>query len=203
MLQDTFICFIDFEKAFDRVDHQKLMEILEERGVSKREIELLEDMYQKQKGFMKDDTKKMYPIRIGRGVRQGCAISPILFNTYADHAFKGLGKGIGVAIKGEIINRISYADDTALLAGSQQDLNQIIQEMNRIGQDYNIRINCTKTKTMAATKEGNMMVNIMIGSTKIKQVENFTYLGIRIHQNMKHDKDIRLNIEKARMAFLE
>ena len=202
MKKKTYLCFIDFTKAFDRVDHTLLLNILHERGVPEREIELLTEIYSNQEGHMKDDDAKQYPIRIGRGVRQGCVLSPILYNTYADHAFKNISPEIGIEdANGRKQNRITYADDTVLIADNLKDLQTLTQEMVRLGEPYGIDINTTKTKVMVVQREGTEELKLKINGSNIEKVENFTYLGIRINENMKHDKDIRMGIERARIAF--
>ena len=80
-------------------------------------------------------------------------------------------------------------------------MNTLIQEINRIGKRYNIEINSSKTKIMAVTREGKKDLEINVDGNKIQKVENFTYLGTRLNENDKHDKDVRANIEKARVAF--
>ena len=198
MGEETYLCFIDFKKAFDRVDHAKLIEILRERSVPEREVQLLSEMYTRQEGFMKADDRKEYPIEIGRGVRQGCAISPILYNTYADHMMKKAKIGGGIIVDHRIVNRIAYADDTVLVADSMSALNEMISRVIITGKEYGIEINNDKTKVMKVKKKGHDDIKSIHG---FQQVAQFQYLGIPIGENMQHDKDIRAAIEKARAAF--
>ena len=90
--QDTYICFIDFKKAFDRVEHDILIDILNKKAIPANEIRIINKIYENQIGFMKDDSEKQYPIDIERGVRQGCILSPILFSTYVEETFKLVDK---------------------------------------------------------------------------------------------------------------
>jgi len=94
--QDTYICFIDFQKAFDRVEHDILIDILNKKAIPANEIRIIKKMYENQIGFMKDDSEKQYPIDIKRGVRQRCILSSILFNTYAEETFKLMNENLGI-----------------------------------------------------------------------------------------------------------
>ena len=86
--KDTVLCFIDFAKAFDRVEFGLLFKALLNRGVYNREISLLSEIYTRQKAYMKRDTETTQEITVKREVRHGCILSPFLFNTYMDEAFK-------------------------------------------------------------------------------------------------------------------
>ena len=122
--KDTVLCFIDFVKAFDRVDLGLLFKTLQNRGVHNRELSLLSEIYTRQKAYMKGDTEKTQEITIKRGARQGCILSPVLFNTYVDEAFKGLEEE-GVEISSNLnIHHVCYADDTVILAENEEDLNR-------------------------------------------------------------------------------
>ena len=77
--QGIYICVIDFKKAFDRVEHDILIDILNKKATPNNEIRIIKKIYENQIGFMKEDSEKQYPIDIKRGVRQGCILSPILF----------------------------------------------------------------------------------------------------------------------------
>ena len=91
--KDTVLCFIDFAKAFDRVEFGLLFKALLNRGVHNREVSLLSEMYTRQKAYLKRDTEKTQEITIKREVRQGCILSPFLFNTYVDDGFSRFFKG--------------------------------------------------------------------------------------------------------------
>ena len=79
--EELFICFVDFEKAFDRVEWTKLLEILEKIGVDWRR---LISLYMKQTAVVRTENGNSEPADIGRGVRQGCLLSPLLFSIYAE-----------------------------------------------------------------------------------------------------------------------
>ena len=79
--KDVYICFVDFEKAFDRVNWPKMMTVLKEIGVDWRDRRLIADLYMKQEMVVRVDGNNSGPGVVGRGVRQGCLMSPVLFST--------------------------------------------------------------------------------------------------------------------------
>ena len=83
MGQDVYICFIDYQKAFDRVNHDKLVELMEKAGIPELERRLIINLYWNQKAAVRWDSDITRNVNINRGVRQGCILSPILFNLYS------------------------------------------------------------------------------------------------------------------------
>ena len=200
--QDTYICFIDFKKAFDRVEHDILIDILNKKAIPANEIRIIKKIYENQIGFMKDDSEKQYPIHIKRGVRQGCILSPILFNTYAEETFKLMDENLGIPLAdGRRICRISYADDTVLLSETEKGINEMLDYIQKEGKKYSIEMNVTKTKSMVVTNKGHKIIDAKIGQERIGQVRKFQYLGATIDDNLQNETEIRINIAKAKQSF--
>ena len=84
-LKDLYICFVDYEKAFDRAKHKKLMEMLEHLEVDGKDLRSLANLYWNQKAAMKPDRELGDWIEIGKGMRQRCVLSPDLFSLYGEH----------------------------------------------------------------------------------------------------------------------
>ena len=112
--KNIYFCFIDYAKAFDCVDHNKLWKILKEMGIPDHLICLLRNLYAGQEATGHGTTDWF---QIGKGVRQGCILSPCLFNLYAEYIMRnaGLEEALaGIKIAGRNINNLRYADDTTL-----------------------------------------------------------------------------------------
>ena len=176
--KDLYVCFVDYEKAFDRVDWKKLMMILEEIGVDWRDRRLIAKLYMEQTAVVRINSEVTEPCLIGRGVRQGCPISPVLFNIYAKammkEALHSLEKGVKVG--GVLIKAVRFADDQAMVAGTEKGLQSIMEETNRVVKSYGMKINSQKTKTMKfGSKPG--IVSITLDRVAHEQVEDFKYLG--------------------------
>ena len=84
--QALFVAFVDFEKAFDRVHHRKLLEILENNGIGSKCLRIIRNLYATQTAHTRQDPSTI--ISITRGVRQGCILSPTLYNIYSEEALK-------------------------------------------------------------------------------------------------------------------
>ena len=141
-------------------------------------------------------------IHIKRGVRQGCVLSPCLFNLYTENLFGAINTNKGIKIGGTTINILRYADDTILLAETEEDVQEILNEVNRIGKTFDMKMNAKKTKTMLVSKDLTLTkISMKIDGDIIKQTDKYTYLGQTKTSNGKCDDEILKRIEMARGAF--
>ena len=111
-----YLFFFDYSKAFDFVDHNKLWKIIQEMGKPDHLICLLRNLYAGQEATGHGTTDWL---QIGKGVRQGCILSPCLFNLYAEYIMRNAGleeAQAGIEISERNINNLRYADDTTLMA---------------------------------------------------------------------------------------
>ena len=115
--KNIYFCFIDYAKAFDYVDHKKLWEILKEMRIPDHLTCLLRDLYAGQEATVRTGHgTDWFPV--GKGVCQGCILSPCLFNLYAQYFMRNTGledAQAGIKIAGRNINNLRYADDTTLM----------------------------------------------------------------------------------------
>ena len=91
--KNIYFCFIDYAKAFDCVDHNKLWKILKEKGIADHLICLLRNLYVGQEATVRTGHETTDWFQIGKGVRQGCILSPYLFNLYAECITRNAGLG--------------------------------------------------------------------------------------------------------------
>ena len=113
--KNIYFCFIDYAKAFDCVDHNKLWEIVKEMGIPDHLTCLLRNLYAGQEAIVRTGHGTADWFQIGKGVRQGCILSPYLFNLYAEYIMRNAGleeAQAGIKIAGRNINNLRYADDT-------------------------------------------------------------------------------------------
>ena len=116
--KNIYFCFIDYAKAFDCVDHKKLWKILKEMGIPDHLTCLLRNLYTGQGATVRIGHGTTDWFQIGKGVRQGCILSPCLFNLYAEYIMRNPGleeTQAGIRIAGRNINNLRYADDTTLI----------------------------------------------------------------------------------------
>ena len=123
--KNIHFCFIDYVKAFDCVDHNKLWKIPKEMEIPDHLTCLLRNLYADQDAIVRTGHEKTDWFQIGRGVRQGCILSPCLFNFCAEYIMRNAGLDeiqAGIKIAGRNINNLRYADDTTLMAEREEEL---------------------------------------------------------------------------------
>ena len=130
--EKIYFCFIDYAKAFDCVDHNKLWEILKEMGIPDHLTCLLRNLYAGQEATVRTRHGTTDSFQIGKGAHQGCILSPCLFNLYAEYIMRNAGleeAQAGIQIAGRIINNLRYADDTTLMAESEEELKNLLMKV--------------------------------------------------------------------------
>ena len=116
---------LDYAKAFDCMDHNKLWKILKETRIPDHLTCLLRNLYAGQEATVRPGQETTDWFQIGKGVRQGCILSPCLFNLYAEYIMRNAGleeAQAGIKTAWRNINNLTYADDTTLMAESQEEL---------------------------------------------------------------------------------
>ena len=130
--KNIYFCFIDYAKAFDYVNHNKLWKILQEMGLPDHLICLLRNPYAGHETTVKPGHRTTYWFQVGKGVRQGCILSPCLFNFYAKYIMRNAeleGAQAGIKITGRNISNLRYADDTTLMTESEEKLKSVLMKV--------------------------------------------------------------------------
>ena len=151
--KNIYIFFIEYAKAFDCVDHNKLLKILKEMGIPDHLTCLLRNLYAGQEATVRTGHGTTDWFQIGKGVRQGCILSPCLFNLYAEHIMRNAGLDeaqAGIKIARRNINNLRYADDTTLMAESKEELKSILMKVKEESEKGGLKLNIQKTKIMAS-----------------------------------------------------
>ena len=123
--KNIYFCFIDYAKAFDCVDHNKLLKILKEMGIPGHLTCSLRNLYAGQEATVRTGHGTTDWFQIGKGVCQSCVLSPCLFNFYAEYIMRNAGleeAPAGIKIARRNINNLRYAVDTTLMAENEKEL---------------------------------------------------------------------------------
>ena len=131
-LKNTYFCFIDYAKAFDYVDHNKLLEILQKKRIPDHLNCLLRNLYAGQEATVRTRHGTTDWLQIGKGVHQGCILSPCLFNLHAEFIMRNAGLDeaqAGIKTARRYINNLRYADDTTLMAESKEKLKILLMKV--------------------------------------------------------------------------
>ena len=202
MQKDIYMCFIDYAKAFDKVRHQELFEDLDKLDLYRKDVRLLASLYWNQTACIQRDGEHSEYIKIRRGVRQGCVMSPDLFNYYSEMILRELEVEKGLKVGGQNITNIRYADDTVLLAESVEDLQKLLDIVVRESELKGLSINCKKTECMVVSKKKDIpRCSLKVKDQIIKQVSAFNYLGSTITEDARCKKEIKRRIVLAKSAF--
>ena len=138
---------------------------------------LLEALYNDQSAVIRLNGRHSSAFKIERGVRQGCILSPHLFNLYIESVIREAGiEEMGIKIGGKLVSNLRYADDTALCANSQDEAERLIGKVNIIGKSRLLKLNVKKSKLL---KIGKMQCDagVSVDDEEIEVVEHFKYLG--------------------------
>ena len=130
--KNMYFYFIDYAKAFDCVDHNKLWKILKEMGIPDHLTCLLRNLYRGQEARVRTGHGTTDWLQIGKGVHQGCILSPCLFNFYAEYIMRNAGLDeaqAGIKIAGRNINNLRHADETTLMAESEEELKSLLMKV--------------------------------------------------------------------------
>ena len=150
--------FIDYAKAFDCVDHNKLWNILKEMGIPDHLTCLLRNLYAGQEATVRTGHGTTDWFQTGKGVRQGCILSPCLFNLYAECIMRNARlfwrkleeAQAGIKIAKRNINNLRYADDTTLMSESEEELKSLLIKVKKEGEKTGLKLNIQKTKIKAS-----------------------------------------------------
>ena len=198
--KDLYLCFIDYSKAFDKVRHSDLFDILTSLDIDGKDLRIIRNLYWEQEAAIRvdNDCSAYRPIR--RGVRQGCVFSPDLFNIYSEMILRGIENLGGINVGGHIINNLRYADDTVLIADSEDKLQEILTTVAEESEKKGLQLNAKKTECMVVSKKNDIpKCNITCNGENIKQVDTFKYLGCTITPDGRsvHEIKKRIGISKA------
>ena len=142
--KNIYFCFIDYAKAFDYVDPNKLWEILKEMRIPDHLTCLLRNLYADQETTVRTEHGTTDWFQIGKGVYQGCILSPCLFNLYAEYIMRNTGleeAQAGIKIARRNINNLRYADDTILMAESEEELKSLLMYLKEGSEKVSLNLN--------------------------------------------------------------
>ena len=139
-----YFCFIDYAEPFDGVDHNKLWKILQEMGISDHLTCLLRNLYAGQEATVRTGHGTTDWFQTGKGGHQGCVLSPCLFNLYAEYIMGNAGQDeaqAGIKIAGRNINNLRHADDTTLMAESEDELKSLLMKVKEESEEVGLKLN--------------------------------------------------------------
>ena len=215
-----YLTFIDYEKAFDRVDHGLLWKKLEKLEINGKVLQVIRNLYEKTKACVRvnGEITDMFDCCIG--VRQGDSLSPLLFIIFLndfDVLLRSSCEGVtlntndahesSVANDLEVLSKmytLLYADDTLLLSESEADMQRALDATHQYCVRNNMTINASKTKFMICSRgKTRKTPTFVVNGIEIERVDTFCYLGIIFKYNNTFQSSIKNNVDKAKKALFK
>ena len=178
--ENIYFCFIDYVKAFDCVDHNKLWKILKEMGIPDHLTSLQRILYAGLEATVRTGHGTTDWFQIGKGVRQGCILSLCLFNFYAEYIMRNAGLDeaqAGIKVARRNINNLRYADDITLMAESEEELKSLLMKVKEESEKVGLKLNIQKTKIMASSP----ITSWEIDGETVETVSDFILRGLQNH----------------------
>ena len=179
--KNIYFCFIDYAKAFDCVDHNKLWKILKEMGVPDHLTCLLRNLYAGQEATVRTGRGTADWFQIGKGIRQSCILSPCLFNLYVEYIMRNVELGAaqtGLKIARRNISSLRYANDTVIMA-ENEELKSLLMKVKEESEKVGLKLNIQKTKIMASRP----ITSWQIDGETVERVTDFILGGSKITAN--------------------
>ena len=188
--KNIYFCFIDYAKTFDCVDHNKLWKTLHEMGIPDHRTFFLRNLYASQEATVRTRHGTTDWFQTGKGICQGCILSPCLFNLYAEYIKQNAGLDeaqAGIKIARRNINNLRYTNDTTLTAESEKELKRLLMKMKEGSEKVGLKLNIQKTKVMAS----GPITSWEIDGEKMETVIEFILVGSKITADGDCSHEIR------------
>ena len=199
----ALVTFIDYSKAFDSISHVQLFDIMLELGFPEHIVALLQSLYIDQTAVIRWNGSTTETFPISKGVRQGCILSPHLFSLYTESVMREAEiQDLGYNIGGRNISNARYADDTALIAQSPMEMQQLLDKVNAAGAQRLLKLNVKKTKLMIIGDVPDD-ITIRVNNDPVEKVKQFKYLGSLKSTDGDCSKDVNARIAMAKRRMCE
>lgn len=202
--QSTFCAFIDFRKAYDTINRTKLWRRLSEVGVSGKLFRSIKSLYSSVTSCVRINNLHTDWFDVKCGLRQGCILSPVLFNLYVNDIaqyLKALGKG--VKCDDDNVCILMYADDIVLLAETEQDLQILLNALYGWCSSNGMIVNGNKSKIVHFRNPSVRKTDFTFrcGNDVLETVDKYTYLGLLLSEHLDFDLTAKHVAQSASRAL--
>ena len=222
---DLYSTYVDLTKAFDTVSREGLWRIMSKYGCPHKFITIVRQFHDGMLARVQDGGESSAPFAVTNGVKQGCVLAPtlfsIMFSAMLSDAFRDKDMGISIRyrmdgsvfnlrrlqaktkVSEDSINDLLFADDCALNATSEANMQQSADIFSEACSNFGLTISTKKTEVMHQPAPGKQYIepNININGQRLNVVDKFTYLGSTLSQNVVIDDEINTRLAKASAAF--
>ena len=178
------------DKAFDRVNRDKLWQTLELYNIHGQRLDNIRAIYANSMSTVQTSGGLTHWFDITSGVRQGCVLSPLLFIIYMDR------NTTEANFEPKDLSELLFADDPSLAHESEERLQEHTSSLNSTCEVYDMKISVNKTETMKVSRTPGTL-NMKINDTNLKQVKEFKYLGNMVTKDDRMNREIENRLQKA------
>ena len=182
-----FATFIDFRKAYDRVDRSKLWQCLRDSGFCGRALSFLQAAYRSLSCEVRIDSLLSESFTVSRGLRQGCILSPLLFSLYINSLVEKLrGAGVGVECGGQKVAALLYADDAVLMAEDENQVKRGLKVLEEWCREWGVEVNVEKSGVMHMRRRSVKRTGetFLVNGERIAVVQEYRYLGCVVNEQL-------------------
>ena len=199
-----YSCFVDFKKAFDSIPRDTLLKKLLNYGITGRFFNILRNIYSSDKACIKSGNVRSDFFDLDLGVRQGCVLSPLLFNIFLSDLAKKFQSLDGKFILGQSsINALFWADDLLILTESEKQLKILLKTLEEYCETNELVINSKKTKCMIFNKNGRLIrSSFTLNGIQLENVRQYKYLGFVLTPSGEINTGLRDLRDRALKAFM-
>lgn len=182
--------FVDFSAAFDKISRKSLVYKLNTIGVSTKMVQMIETIYSNTKFKVWDGEEVSDEFETGSGVKQGCLLSPTLFSIYLNDLHEYIGGGINIG--STHVRLLMYADDIVILADDIVTMQQMINQLERYCEMWNLQVNLSKSEIMIFRKGGRIArrERWTFNGEPVRITNEYTYLGVTLSPKMSFKKHV-------------
>ena len=209
--KSLYVAYMDLEKAYDRIDREAMWRVLGMYGINGQLMKAVQSLYEKSEACVRVCREEGDWFEVGVGLRQGCVMSPWLFNLFMDAVMKEVREkagDVGVMLRDVRQNVewkvewLMFADDTVLVGDSEEKLERLVQEFGRVCQRRKLAVNVTKSKVMKVGKNGEENeMNVSLNNRRMEEVETYRYLGVDVSNDGGVGDEVNHRIGEAKKAW--
>ena len=199
---NLYICFIDFEKAFDSVHRETLWKLLKIYGIPDKLVNMIKAMYRSSKCAVIDRIETSQWFDVKSRVKQGCVMSGLLFLIVMDWIMTKTVENDNNGIRWNfttVIEDIDFADDLALLSSMKTHIQKKVDCLNKHSKAIGMKTSIKKTKLMRYNAKDQTPISI--DGKDVEDVDSFTYLGAIVNKTGGAEQDITARVGKTRSSF--
>lgn len=201
--KDIYHNFIDFKKAFDRVWQAGLWQVMREFNFDNNIVKIIQALYDNASSAVLFNNQVGDFFKTPVGVRQGCPLSPTLFNIFLEHIMLRTLDNFqpSISINGRPLCNLRFADDIDLIGSSEGELQELTTRLEKVATSVGMEISSEKSKILLNSRDKQQLITpTLMNNQQLEEVQSFKYLGSTISRDGSSNQEVRIRIAQATAA---